>query len=73
MRCVPKMAAAVAIDEPTATEPISKAFLPAGVESVESHDDDELASDMMSAAYKPCATSRGKKPTVPVHARCQTA
>ena len=48
MRWVPKMAAAVAIEEPTAIEPRSKAFLPLGVDRVDSHDEEEVESDMLT-------------------------
>ena len=50
MRCVPKMAAAVAIEEPTAIEPRSSALLPLREESVDSHEDEELESDIATRA-----------------------
>lgn len=44
------MAAAVAIEEPTAIEPRSSALLPLLEESVDSHEDEELESDIATRA-----------------------
>ena len=42
---MPKIAAAVAIEEPTATDPKIRAFLPLGVDRVESHEEEEPESE----------------------------